>query len=54
MSGHLGRWLRKQPQTEENRSMDALSLLIADHNRVRGLFARFQAAEEDKDAATMM
>jgi hemerythrin superfamily protein len=34
--------------------MDALSLLIADHNRVRGLFARFQAAEEEKDAATMM
>jgi len=33
--------------------MDALSLLIADHNRVRGLFARFQTAEEEKDAATM-
>ena len=29
--------------------MDALSLLIADHNRVRGLFARFQEAEEAKD-----
>ena len=34
--------------------MDALSLLIADHNRVRGLFARFQAAEEEKDTETMM
>ena len=34
--------------------MDALSLLTADHNRVRGLFARFQAAEEEKDTATMM
>lgn len=34
--------------------MDALSLLTADHNRVRGLFARFQAAEEESDTATMM
>ncbi len=34
--------------------MDALSLLTADHNRVRGLFSRFQAAEEEKDTATMM
>ena len=34
--------------------MDALSLLTADHNRVRGLFARFQTAEEEKDSATMM
>lgn len=33
--------------------MDALSLLTADHNRVRGLFARFQTAEETKDAALM-
>ena len=33
--------------------MDALSLLTADHNRVRGLFARFQSAEEEKDTATM-
>ena len=33
--------------------MDALSLLTADHNRVRGLFARFQTAEEEKDTATM-
>ena len=33
--------------------MDALSLLTADHNRVRGLFARFQAAEEGQDSAQM-
>ncbi|MDQ2825674.1 MAG: hemerythrin domain-containing protein [Actinomycetota bacterium] len=31
--------------------MDALALLTADHNRIRGLFARFQAAEEGKDTA---
>jgi hemerythrin superfamily protein len=30
--------------------MDALQLLTADHNRVRGLFKRFQAAEGDNDA----
>lgn len=29
--------------------MDALSLLIADHNRVRGLFTRFKAAESSND-----
>ncbi|MDP9182372.1 MAG: hemerythrin domain-containing protein [Actinomycetota bacterium] len=28
--------------------MDALALLIADHNRVRGLFTRFKAAKEDE------
>ena len=33
--------------------MDALSLLIADHNRVRGLFARFQTAEESDDTVQM-
>lgn len=33
--------------------MDALKLLTADHNRVRGLFARFQAAEEGKDTELM-
>jgi hemerythrin superfamily protein len=33
--------------------MDALMLLTADHNRVRGLFTRFQAAEGSKDAAEM-
>jgi len=30
--------------------MDALELLMADHNRVRGLFARFQAAEGSNHA----
>jgi iron-sulfur cluster repair protein YtfE (RIC family) len=33
--------------------MDALTLLVADHNRVRGLFARFTAADEADDTATM-
>ena len=33
--------------------MDAISLLTADHNRVRGLFTRFQNAHESKDTATM-
>ena len=31
-------------------TMDALELLTADHNRVRGLFSRFQAAEGKDDA----
>jgi hemerythrin superfamily protein len=30
--------------------MDALELLTADHNRVRGLFARFQEAEGENNA----
>lgn len=33
--------------------MDALTLLIADHNRVRGLFERFTKAQEAEDTATM-
>lgn len=33
--------------------MDALLLLTADHNRVRGLFTRFKAAHEAEDTATM-
>ena len=33
--------------------MDAISILIGDHNRVRGLFARFKAAEEKDDSVTM-
>ena len=35
--------------------MDALELLTADHNRVRGLFARFQEAEgsDEKEAAAL-
>ena len=32
--------------------MDALTLLTADHNRVRGLFARFKAAHEADDHET--
>lgn len=34
--------------------MDAVSLLTADHNRMRGLFARFQAAEEAGDTERML
>lgn len=34
--------------------MDALGLLIADHNRVRGLFARFKEAHEAEDDTTMV
>jgi hemerythrin superfamily protein len=33
--------------------MDALELLTADHNRVRGLFKRFKDAEGKDDSATM-
>jgi hemerythrin-like domain-containing protein len=33
--------------------MDALKLLTADHNRVRGLFTRFRSAEESGDTETM-
>jgi hemerythrin superfamily protein len=33
--------------------MDALDLLTADHNRVRGLFARFREAQEKDDTAMM-
>ena len=33
--------------------MQAIDLLIADHNRVRGLFAQFKAAHESDDTATM-
>ena len=33
--------------------MDALRLLTADHNRVRGLFTRFQSAQEGGDTALM-
>jgi iron-sulfur cluster repair protein YtfE (RIC family) len=33
--------------------MDALTLLTADHNRVRGLFARFTAAKDAHDVDTM-
>ena len=33
--------------------MDALTLLTADHNRVRGCFARFTAAHEANDTTAM-
>jgi hemerythrin superfamily protein len=33
--------------------MDALELLIGDHNRVRGLFTRFASAKESDDLAEM-
>ncbi len=33
--------------------MDALMLLTADHNRVRGMFTRFRSAQEASDSATM-
>lgn len=32
--------------------MDAIDLLIGDHNRVRGLFAQFKAAHEAEDTKT--
>jgi len=34
--------------------MDAVDLLTADHNRVRGLFARFQEAEESGDTSQLV
>ena len=34
--------------------MNALDLLIADHNRVRGLFARFNSAKDAEDTTTMI
>lgn len=34
--------------------MDAITLLVADHNQVRGLFTRFKAAEESENTATML
>lgn len=33
--------------------MDALALLTADHNRVRGMFARFKEAKEAEDVTAM-
>ena len=34
--------------------MNALDLLIADHNRVRGLFARFNTAKDAQDTTAMV
>ena len=33
--------------------MDAIDLLIGDHNRVRGLFTRFKSAKESDDLDQM-
>jgi hemerythrin superfamily protein len=33
--------------------MDAIALLTADHNRVRGLFAKFNEAQDSEDMVTM-
>ena len=33
--------------------MDAITLLVADHNRVRGLFTRFREAQESDDQVAM-
>ncbi len=33
--------------------MDGLDLLIADHNRVRGLFVRFREAQDSNDTPAM-
>ncbi len=45
------------PRPERSRPnghhMDALLLLTADHNRVRGLFSRFKTAHEAQDTTTM-
>ena len=35
-------------------TMDAITLLTADHNRVRGLFSRFKTAEENDNTDTMI
>ena len=34
--------------------MDAITLLTADHNRVRGLFSRFKTAEENDNTEAML
>lgn len=34
--------------------MDAITLLTADHNRVRGMFTRFKEAHEAEDTTTMI
>src|SRR3990170_3628514 len=41
---------RPDPKEE---TMDAIALLIADHNRVRGLFAQFEDAKEAENVETM-
>jgi hemerythrin superfamily protein len=49
---HAGNALRDRP-VEIGDAMDALSLLTADHNRVRGLFSRFTTAKDADDTETM-
>ncbi|MFZ6005624.1 MAG: hemerythrin domain-containing protein [Actinomycetota bacterium] len=34
--------------------MDVIKLLVADHNRLRGLFARFRDAQKDADSTAMI
>jgi hemerythrin superfamily protein len=43
----------KTSEIEKEHAMDALKLLIADHNRLRGLFARYGAAEEAGECDAM-
>jgi hemerythrin superfamily protein len=43
----------EQPIRRTETPVDALDLLIADHNRVRGLFARFRKAEDHEEAEDM-
>lgn len=42
----------KRRRQGNERGMDALMLLTGDHNRVRGLFSKFQAAHDASDEAT--
>jgi iron-sulfur cluster repair protein YtfE (RIC family) len=37
------------PENKKELPMDAVALLIADHNRVRGLFARYEEAHDTED-----
>jgi hemerythrin superfamily protein len=47
----VGRHSRRS--TQGGKPVQAIDLLIADHNRVRGLFAQFKAAHENDDSKTM-
>src|SRR5580704_5773182 len=37
---------RRGPRRRQEDFMDVIDLLVADHNRVRGLFSRYRAAHE--------
>jgi hemerythrin superfamily protein len=52
-AAHWRREGRQRTLRPEETTMDALTLLIADHNRVRGLFNRFRKAKDATDTATM-